>query len=292
MDKNQSQNNGRTIHFHGLELCLDPRGVIWFESEQTLLVADLHLEKGSSFARKGQLIPPYDTAQTLKQLENVINCYQPQKVITLGDNFHDSQGASRLMEQDEAQLNTLMEQSEFLWLEGNHDRPDFYKNNLNSNNANCSNAPIGSSPVTPHSFSPDNFTTLERGAEKWKPVFRNKPSVNKKLEHRNIAHLVHDALGTITLAHDAEIQHQRPIIAGHLHPIALLKRRGIFIRKPCFFVGEDVLILPSFGAYTGGLNIRHKAFDAFWSEESRIFMISGDTVFQVPPKSLVARRKA
>jgi uncharacterized protein len=61
-----------------------------------LLVADLHLEKGSSLARRGMFLPPYDTRETLAALREVIARFAPRSVIALGDSFHDTDGPERL----------------------------------------------------------------------------------------------------------------------------------------------------------------------------------------------------
>ena len=82
---------------HGDEtLLLDPLGVLWLPARATLVVADLHLEKGSAFARRGTLLPPYDTARTLRRLGWAIERYRPRTVVSLGDAFHDRAGAAAL----------------------------------------------------------------------------------------------------------------------------------------------------------------------------------------------------
>lgn len=67
---------------------LDGRALYW-PRERALLVADLHLEKGSFFAGHGQMIPPYDSRETLERLAQAIRETGAKRVITLGDNFHD-----------------------------------------------------------------------------------------------------------------------------------------------------------------------------------------------------------
>ena len=104
-----------------LTFLADPAGTLFHEGESTLLVADLHLEKGSSFARRGMLLPPYDTGATLAALADVLARYQPRRVIALGDSFHDPYAASRLSAQDLATLATLQAGRDWLWLTGNHD---------------------------------------------------------------------------------------------------------------------------------------------------------------------------
>jgi DNA ligase-associated metallophosphoesterase len=96
-------------------------GALWWPGERTLVVADLHLEKGSSFARRGQLLPPYDTAATLRRLALVVARMAPARIIALGDSFHDRQGGERLCEADRVALQELTAATEWIWIAGNHD---------------------------------------------------------------------------------------------------------------------------------------------------------------------------
>lgn len=96
-------------------------GALFWPAERTLLVADLHLEKLSSFASTGQLLPPYDTRQTLALLARDIAETRPRRVVCLGDSFHRDEGTKSLSEEDLAQLRLLMDEPEWVWLAGNHD---------------------------------------------------------------------------------------------------------------------------------------------------------------------------
>ena len=84
------------VTVNGIALAADCLGALYWREEGLLVVADLHLEKGSSFARRGQLLPPYDTTETLARLARLIAHYAPRTVIALGDNFHDGGGPARL----------------------------------------------------------------------------------------------------------------------------------------------------------------------------------------------------
>lgn len=107
----------------GVVLEAFPEGVLWWADLRLLAVADLHLEKGSSFARRGQLVPPYDTGETLARLARLVARLDPQTVIALGDSFHDGEGAARLSASDRATLRGLQIGREWIWIAGNHD-PD------------------------------------------------------------------------------------------------------------------------------------------------------------------------
>lgn len=101
-------------------LC-DPRGALFFPDFKLLAVSDLHLEKGSSFARRGRLLPPYDTGATLDLLAAVIAERDPETVISLGDSFHDNGGAQRMPEPYRDKLLSAMKGREWIWVAGNHD---------------------------------------------------------------------------------------------------------------------------------------------------------------------------
>jgi hypothetical protein len=105
----------------GARLLADRSGALVWPEHGVLVVADLHFEKGSSFARRGQLLPPYDTRATLERLATVIARHQPRRVISLGDGFHDAEASGRLSSDDRAQLRALIAASEWIWVLGNHD---------------------------------------------------------------------------------------------------------------------------------------------------------------------------
>jgi len=194
---------------HGLELagaflCADLSGALYWPDQQLLCVADLHFEKGSSFARYGQFLPPYDTRATLSRLRQVITHYDPRVVICLGDNFHDGDGPARLSEDDRHSLLALQRGRDWIWIAGNHD-PDPA---VGIGGRFCDQIRIG------------------------EIVFRHEPSAGNE---------------------DSEI-------AGHLHPLARVSARGRTVSRKCFASDGRRIVMPAFGAFTGGLNVRHLAF--------------------------------
>jgi DNA ligase-associated metallophosphoesterase len=190
------------INIAGAGLVADSDGAIYWPAEGLLIVADLHLEKGSSFAARGVLLPPYDTAATLSRMACLMARYAPRAVIALGDNFHDHDGPARMAPSDHVALGALQRGRDWIWIAGNHD-PD-------------PAAHIGGS------FG----GTLAIGAL----IFRHEPT---------------GAKGEI---------------AGHLHPVARVNGRGRTVRRRCFASDDARLVMPAFGAYAGGLNVRHRAF--------------------------------
>lgn len=101
-------------------LC-DRRGALYFPDLGLLCVSDLHLEKGSSLARRGVLVPPYDTPATLLRLRAIVDHYRPKIVVSLGDSFHDSDGAARLPDAIRIDLSSMMAGRDWFWVAGNHD---------------------------------------------------------------------------------------------------------------------------------------------------------------------------
>lgn len=104
-----------------VEFLADLSGALFWEQERLLVVSDLHLEKGSSFATRGVLLPPYDTVATLSRLAAVVAHYDPRTVIALGDSFHDRDAHERLSEPDREALSALQVRRDWIWIAGNHD---------------------------------------------------------------------------------------------------------------------------------------------------------------------------
>ncbi len=188
----------------GIEFLADCAGALYWPDERTLIVADLHLEKGSAFAARGVLLPPYDTAETLQGLAALVARYEPRLVVALGDNFHDGSGSTRLAPHDREAILALQRGRDWLWTTGNHD-PDYADG-------------IGG-------------------------VF---------------AGLV--VLGSIAFRHKPTAGPCDGEIAGHLHPCARVSLRGRAITRRCFATDGRRMVMPAFGAYAGGLDIRDRAF--------------------------------
>jgi uncharacterized protein len=117
--------NKQTTHEIGLQgrtAILDLTGAMHLPEEDVLLVADLHFEKGSSFARRGMMLPPYDTRETLSALSEAVFRYNPRAVVALGDSFHDVGGPDRLGDEERETLARVQAGRDWIWVTGNHDR--------------------------------------------------------------------------------------------------------------------------------------------------------------------------
>jgi uncharacterized protein len=110
-----------TITLGGLSLVPDLSGALYVPDYGALLVADLHLEKGTSLAKRGVHLPPYDTRESLRQLAAVIAATSPQRLIFLGDSFHDGAARERIDDADLISLQAITSRTETVWITGNHD---------------------------------------------------------------------------------------------------------------------------------------------------------------------------
>lgn len=219
------QSTHQPLSVAGADLVADCAGALYWPEHRLLAVADLHLEKGSAFAARGMLLPPYDTAATLHLLARVIARHAPRVVVALGDSFHDGGGPARLSAGDRASLAALQWRRDWIWIAGNHD------------------------PQPADAIGGTFAASLTLGPL----VFRHEPS------ERAVA----------------------GEISGHLHPIARIVRRGRMISRRCFAVDRTRVVMPAFGAYAGGLNIRHRAF-------ARIFSCTRFTAHLLGPRRLYA----
>jgi DNA ligase-associated metallophosphoesterase len=203
----------------GVMLLADLSGALFWDEQSLLVVSDLHLEKGSSFAARGVLLPPYDTAATLSRLATVIARHDPRVVIALGDSFHDREAHGRLSQTDRDGLRALQARRDWIWISGNHD------------------------PAIPSDFGGVVASEVAIG-----PIaFRHEPT---------------GAAGEI---------------AGHLHPKARVPTRGRTMERRCFASDTERMVMPSFGAYTGGLSIRDEAFTKIFGAPAFMAHVLGDS---------------
>ncbi len=217
------------MHLGGERLMLDPAGALFWPAPRLLAVSDLHLEKGSSYARQGQLLPPWDTHVTLDRLALLLRRYQPRLVVALGDSFHDPGGASRLPPGELARLRTMTEAHRFIWVRGNHD------------------------PSPPRGIGGewmDAFTTTTL-------IFRHQAAPGTEAE-----------------------------ISGHHHPKAAIPARGGSVSRPCFVADSRRILMPAFGAYTGGLDIRDPSIARLFPRGGRAFLLGKERLFSFPIATL------
>ena len=187
--------------FAGHDFLASPEGALHWPAQGALLVADLHLEKASWFARLGQLLPPYDSHSTLTALARDIERSGATTLYCLGDSFHDRFGCDRLPDDARALLTSLTARLDWVWITGNHDA---------------------------------GF-----------------------VDH--IGGRIEDELTVAGLAlrHEAVVGDPTPEISGHFHPKLRLRMKGRTVSRRCYVASDTKLILPAYGALTGGLDAHH-----------------------------------
>ncbi len=229
--------NGATrIRLNGALLTADPSGALLWPARETLVVADLHLEKGSAFAARGQFLPPYDTRATLGRLEALVSKHRPKRVICLGDSFHDGDAGERLAAADRARLRRLTAACDWVWIEGNHDPepPDDLGGRIE---AELIDAPL---------------------------AFRHRARTN--------------GAGPGVVVGE---------VSGHWHPKAAVHLPPKRISAPCFVSDGRRLVLPAFGAYTGGLNVLDPAVSALFEGDFVVHLVHCERLYGFPRDSLV-----
>ncbi len=206
----------RIFEFGGQTFELAGEAALFWPHQSTLLLSDLHLEKASAFASSGQMLPPYDSLSTLHDIAALVGQYQPERIISLGDNFHDDAGEVRLPPDASALLQRLVAQADWVWITGNHDR-----------------------------------------------------NLEARWGGQSVEELV---LSGIMLRHEALRGEAAPEISGHFHPKYRQNLRGRIVSRRCFVRGPRKLIMPAFGAFTGGLDAQdvaiYRACDLAGSEHA------------------------
>ncbi len=224
---------GLKLTVNGQPCVLRCSGALWLPTHKTLIASDLHLEKGSAFAARGQMLPPYDSPATLARLEAEVEALDPRTVVLLGDSFHDSKAVSRMDGAQLTRLETLAAGRDWIWLEGNHD--------------------------------------LDALAGELANPF-------KRLPGRVVETL---ALGGLFLIHEPQAEPTPGEVAGHLHPAARVAAYGRGVRRPCFVTDGRRLILPAFGAFTGGLDVRDPAIAGLFPVPPLTALLGRDKVHAV-----------
>jgi DNA ligase-associated metallophosphoesterase len=197
------------LSFAGVDLVPMAPGALHWPARRALLVADLHLEKASFFAAGGQMLPPYDSDATLRELAALVSATGAEEVWCLGDSFHDAEGCERLDGKTLATLRRLTAATRWTWIVGNHD--------------------AGAAELA------------------------------DRCGGRVLEEIMVDGL---LLRHEAEPAEPRPELSGHFHPKLRLTLKGRHVARRCFVASETKLILPAFGAFTGGLDAGDPAIRA------------------------------
>ena len=215
------------LNFCG-EICeLWADGALYLPSHNTLVVSDLHFEKGHAQSTAAPL-PRYDTDMTLSKLLEIVDKSNPQRCIFLGDSFHNAEVARHLPEAYRQILNDLSKGRNFVWIEGNHDSelPRFLPGKVYSDFA------------------------------------------------LNGLYFTHQVT--------AETEQRRGLISGHYHPKARVNLKLRRISAPCFIEDSRHLIMPAFGAFTGGLNVLNKAIQSVLTSPQSAYICHAGKIYHLP----------
>ena len=216
---------GLRVEVSGAWTALLPSGAAYIEAERTLICADLHLEKGSAYASRGQMLPPYDTRETLARLAADLARTDARQVVFLGDTLHDGKAHGRIAASDAAALSGLARGRTLIWIVGNHD------------------------PEGPGGLPGEAVDEL--------------------------------ALGPLILRHEPQPGSQPGEMAGHLHPCARIVAQARSVRRRCFVTDGQRMVLPAYGAYAGGLSVRHEAFAGLFRAQPLVGAIGRSRVHAV-----------
>ncbi|SEP78660.1 hypothetical protein SAMN05428995_101801 [Loktanella sp. DSM 29012] len=212
--------NAYTLTFCDTTLRALASGALWWPDQRLLCVSDLHLCKSDRVARRsGQMLPPYETRETLARLAADITACDPTTVICLGDSFDDLLAAETLSAEDAGSLTAMQAGRQWIWIEGNHDP----------------------GPV-------------EFGG----------------------THLAAYHCGPLVFRHIATAQPGE--VSGHYHPKYAIPGAGS--ARPCFLFDRRRLILPAFGAYTGGLRATDPVLAALFDRPCAV--LTGRRAIAVP----------
>ncbi len=219
------------LQLNGARLLADPAGALLWPDGGLLAVADLHLEKASSLARQGHLLPPYDSRATLARLAALVARHRPRTLLLVGDSFHDPDGPARLPEGERRALAALAAQCDLVWIEGNHDP----------------------------------------GA--W-PAGLGRPA----------GELV---VGPLVFRHEARPGHVAGEVSGHFHPRAAVRHSAGRVGGRCFMTDGRRLILPAFGAFTGGLDVLDAAYRPLFPRGFEVVILGQRRAVRFPAHALV-----
>nr|WP_294847023.1 ligase-associated DNA damage response endonuclease PdeM [uncultured Sphingomonas sp.] len=212
--------------FANHDFLASPDGALFWCAERALLVADLHLEKASWFAKTGQMLPPYDSIATLEAIARDVDRTGATRLYCLGDSFHDHHGSERLPANARSLLESLTARIDWVWIVGNHD----------SGHADQ----IGGRIVT------------EVG------------------------------INGIALRHEAVRGDPGPEMSGHYHPKLRVRLKGRHVSRRCFVMSTTKLILPAYGALTGGLDAHHPEIIAKVGTGASALVPAADRLLRFP----------
>jgi uncharacterized protein len=209
--------------FGGQEWRLLADRALYWPARGALVVADLHFEKASWYARTGQFLPPFDSEATLSRLSQLATATDARELWCLGDNFHDDDGPERLPPGATALLADLSARLRLVWITGNHDDGAH--------------------------FAGECYSEVE--------------------------------VDGILLRHETSPSETRPELSGHFHPKVRVTTPARTLSRPCFLHSGNRLILPAYGALTGGLDVHDHALRPMVGDGARALVATEKRVLTV-----------
>jgi uncharacterized protein len=219
---------------NGAALVADPSGAIYWPDRGLVVVSDLHFEKASAYAARGVPLPPYDTAATLDRLTAVLDRHRPERVISLGDSFHDQDAPHRVPLEALERIRGLAAAYDWIWITGNHD-----------------------------------------------------PAPDLAWGGRSMAEMV---LGPLVFRHEAAAGPGIGEVSGHYHPKARVRLRGRSASGKCFVTDGVRLMMPSFGAFTGGLDVTATEIRCLFRRQFEVLFLGPEKLHRFPNTALLVSR--
>ena len=210
-------------------ILFDSSGSIYITELSILLMSDLHIGKSYSCAKNGNFLPPFEIDETIEKIKSIVDFYNPKKIISLGDSFHEASTLEIIDKIYIKNLNKIFKEREVIFIDGNHDAELKSKEKIDA--------------TFKDSLKLDNFNFTH---------IKNSKIINNLFE-----------------------------FSGHFHPkVSIIFNRVTYSLK-CFVLGKNFCILPSFGTYTGGLNINSNTLKKIIPQEKTVIAIGKNHLIEI-----------
>lgn len=210
-------------------ILFDSSGSIYITELGILLISDLHIGKSYSCAKNGNFLPPFEIDETIEKIKSIVDFYNPKKIISLGDSFHEASTLEIIDKIYIKNLNKIFKKREVIFIDGNHDAELKSKEKIDA--------------IFKDSLKLDNFNFTH---------IKNSKIINNLFE-----------------------------FSGHFHPkVSIISNRVTYSFK-CFVLGKNFCILPSFGTYTGGLNINSNTLKKIIPQEKTVIAIGKNHLMEI-----------
>ena len=216
-------------NINNFTILFDSSGSIYITELGILLISDLHIGKSYSCAKNGNFLPPFEIDETIEKIKSIVDFYNPKKIISLGDSFHEASTLELIDNIYIKNLNKIFKKREVIFIDGNHDAELKSKEKIDA--------------IFKDSLKLDNFNFTH---------IKNSKIINNLFE-----------------------------FSGHFHPkVSIIFNRVTYSLK-CFVLGKNFCILPSFGTYTGGLNINSNTLKKIIPQEKTVIALGKNHLIEI-----------